>query len=463
MWRQRLMSPLLPSSESTQYLLQQYESIQKNCSTTLPVTTYGTTLSVASATASSSPVATGTTTGSLASSTCLGQLVEPFEDGYRSCFNISDTYNVSTGAIVAATGDALCDFHNSICLPLSCELDTLRDNPSCQDLADKYSTDTNNVTLTQLLAWNPKILGSCGFLNNVQRVCQSPPGGNFVPTGVIYAPTTAGSYYTTATPAEPTQSGTTSECGLFYDVVSGDTTYLSSATQSLFVCEYCLYLLLRALLNSGSKWRHYFRPSISQHIRKVSPPKTSHALWDNCTNLWLDNSVCVAPVTKSSTSTDGKCGPSNGNTLCPGVDSWIILLIAYSCCSISGYCGTTSDYCSAGNCVSGACQSTVATTNGTCGSAWGDTTCSNPSFGSCCSIYGYCGDGSDYCGPGHCYSGECDGADGGLSINGECGPSFAGNKTCVGTQFGECCSTAGYCGSSADYCAAGNCYSGACL
>lgn len=130
MWRQRLMSPLLPSSESTQYLLQQYESIQKNCSTTLPVTTYGTTLSVASASASSSPVATGTTTGSLASSTCLGQLVEPFEDGYRSCFNISDTYNVSTGAIVAATGDALCDFHNSICLPLSCELDTLRDNPS---------------------------------------------------------------------------------------------------------------------------------------------------------------------------------------------------------------------------------------------------------------------------------------------------------------------------------------------
>ncbi|KAJ5803890.1 uncharacterized protein N7518_000193 [Penicillium psychrosexuale] len=33
--------------------------------------------------------------------------------------------------------------------------------------------------------------------------------------------------------------------------------------------------------------------------------------------------------------------------------------------------GATSDYCSAGNCISGACETTVATTNGTCGPSWG--------------------------------------------------------------------------------------------
>lgn len=81
---------------------------------------------------------------------------------------------------------------------------------------------------------------------------------------------------------------------------------------------------------------------------------------------------------------------------------------------------------------------------------------------SCCSMYGYCGDGKDFCGPGICFSGNCDPDTGGPSINGECGPSFAGNKTCTGTQFGDCCSVNGYCGSSDDYCGSGNCYSGAC-
>lgn len=133
MWRQRLMSPLLPNGEHTDYLLQQYDAIQSNCSTALPVTTYGTTLSVASATAtvaqSTNIATTSTTSVSSASSTCFGQLIQPF-NSYRSCFNISDTYNVSTGAIVAATGDYGCGFDSAICLPFPCEIDAVWDNPS---------------------------------------------------------------------------------------------------------------------------------------------------------------------------------------------------------------------------------------------------------------------------------------------------------------------------------------------
>ena len=48
------------------------------------------------------------------------------------------------------------------------------------------------------------------------------------------------------------------------------------------------------------------------------------------------------------------------------------------------------------------------------------------------------------------------------STTGECGPLFADNKTCTGTQFGVCCSTSGFCGNSTDYCGVGNCYDGAC-
>ena len=133
MWRQRLMSPLLPKGEHTEYLLKQYDAIQSNCSTSLAVTTYGTTLSVATATAtvadSTNVAASSTASASPASTSCLGQLIQPF-DKYQSCFTISDTYNVSTGAIVAATGDQSCEFYSPICLPLPCEIDVVWDHPS---------------------------------------------------------------------------------------------------------------------------------------------------------------------------------------------------------------------------------------------------------------------------------------------------------------------------------------------
>lgn len=49
-------------------------------------------------------------------------------------------------------------------------------------------------------------------------------------------------------------------------------------------------------------------------------------------------------------------------------------------------------------------------------------------------------------------SGDCATDNGGPSLDGSCGPTFAGNKTCTGTQFGSCCSNYGYCGSGSDYC-----------
>ncbi|KAI2622925.1 carbohydrate-binding module family 18 [Hypomontagnella submonticulosa] len=41
------------------------------------------------------------------------------------------------------------------------------------------------------------------------------------------------------------------------------------------------------------------------------------------------------------TSDDGRCGPDNGNTVCGATE----------CCSASGYCGTTSAYCNAPDCL----------------------------------------------------------------------------------------------------------------
>lgn len=213
-------------------------------------------------------------------------------------------------------------------------------------------------------------------------------------------------------------------CGLYYNVVAGDT------------CQ-------QVCLAHGISFTE---------LRKLNTYLNSE-----CTNLWLGYSVCVAKVAPAPQSTNGLCGPDNRFATCEGT-SW------GDCCSLSGFCGSGDAYCGPGHCHSGACigpQEGV-TTNGTCGPSWDDLTCDNPSFGPCCSVYGYCGSGPDFCGPGNCYSGKCDPDIGGPSINGECGPLFAGNKTCVGTQFGKCCSINGYCGSTDDYCRGSACYSGAC-
>jgi len=120
-------------------------------------------------------------------------------------------------------------------------------------------------------------------------------------------------------------------------------------------------------------------------------------------------------TTKSSkpTSTNGKCGKDNNNTVCP----------SGQCCSKYGYCGTSEKHCGS-NCQSkfGKCFNTTTTTttikkttttksskptstNGECGKNNGNIHC--PS-GKCCSKYGYCGTGEKYCGSG-CQSkfGKC--------------------------------------------------------
>lgn len=50
----------------------------------------------------------------------------------------------------------------------------------------------------------------------------SPPGGEYEFPSPVFAPTSA-SYYTTATPALPTHTGTTENCGKYYDTRPGDT------------------------------------------------------------------------------------------------------------------------------------------------------------------------------------------------------------------------------------------------
>jgi len=86
-------------------------------------------------------------------------------------------------------------------------------------------------------------------------------------------------------------------------------------------------------------------------------------------------------------STDGKCGPKNGNKICPNNE----------CCSQYGYCGSTFEYCDSG-CQTGfgKCNNVEneISTDGRCGPNYGNKTCPDDL---CCSKHGYCGNTPEYC------------------------------------------------------------------
>ncbi|KAF2865856.1 hypothetical protein BDV95DRAFT_599244 [Massariosphaeria phaeospora] len=130
-------------------------------------------------------------------------------------------------------------------------------------------------------------------------------------------------------------------------------------------------------------------------------------------------SSAPAPTGTKKASTDATCGGTGGFT-CQGSTFG-------NCCSASGWCGTTADYCGTG------CQSTFGTcgtsggvssavssvrpvttrtsaapapsstnkvsADGTCGGTTGNT-CQGSSFGNCCSQYGWCGSTTGHCGTG---------------------------------------------------------------
>ncbi|PVH76630.1 carbohydrate-binding module family 18 protein, partial [Cadophora sp. DSE1049] len=424
----RLESPFLPVVEYTDYLLDQWKDIQAVCSTSIPVTTKSSTLYVGPATSTtptSGPVSTEmpTTTKSVppAATTCPGQLVKTADQNGLpfGCAYIAEKYGVSTGSVIFATNDNLCDVDTTICLPLPCQTARIGFTESCESLVKKYATEANSLSQDLFLSWNPNIIGFCQNLLGSQYVCKGPPGGQVSLDAPVYNPTGTTGYYSTAVPPQPTSTGTTESCGLYHSVVQGDI---------------CQTICLR------------YGISFDQLLA------INTQLLPDCSNLWLGYSYCVYTVSEPLVSTDGSCGTQHNNAQCKGSGFG-------NCCNQSGTCGSGTAYCAADVCQSGACLDGTLSPDGSCGPSNHHYVCSD---GSCCSIYGFCGNGEDFCGPGNCYSGACDPDEGGISVDGSCGPLFAGNKTCTGSQFGACCSSSGFCGDSDEYCKGDNCHSGAC-
>jgi hypothetical protein len=170
-WRQRLISPFLTPGNWTQFRIDQFDSLQKNCSTSMPYTTSEATLFVSVAGTTPTPTIGGGTTGVGATATCTGRVVRPSETPLF-CNNLADRYNISTGELKIITKSSGCQFAGAICIPLPCNTQVIKTyTETCKGLAAQLSNATHPVTIEQFMAWNPYLEGSCDEITLDQRIC----------------------------------------------------------------------------------------------------------------------------------------------------------------------------------------------------------------------------------------------------------------------------------------------------
>jgi hypothetical protein len=121
-WRQRLLSPFLTSGNWTKFRIDQFESLQKDCSTSMPYITSKPTLFVGEATLKPTPTPTTSgaiTTGVAATVTCTGRVIRPSVTP-QYCNKLVDMYKVSSGDLKIITKNEGCEFTGAICIPLPC-------------------------------------------------------------------------------------------------------------------------------------------------------------------------------------------------------------------------------------------------------------------------------------------------------------------------------------------------------
>ncbi|KZM26021.1 chitin binding [Ascochyta rabiei] len=221
--------------------------------------------------------------------------------------------------------------------------------------------------------------------------------------------------------------------------------------------------------------------TLTQTVTGVSTATTTITdTVSSCTATAGSASSLIASSTVSSSVSTPTAGlPSSENGQCGSVAGQTCAGTALPCCSLYGYCGGTDIYCLTtegcqtgyGNCtapsqVSSSSPPTPTSTvrvsiDGTCGGANGYV-CPGSGLGDCCSPYGWCGSSDSHCGAG-CQNafGICPGSTPigtaplptstlRVSLDGACGGTSG--QTCLGSNFGPCCSEYFFCGAEALYC-----------
>ncbi|OQE12254.1 hypothetical protein PENVUL_c001G06580 [Penicillium vulpinum] len=194
---------------------------------------------------------------------CLSESTYTVVSG-DNCIAISQAQNVSTGALIALN-NLLPDCSNlnagaSLCLPQACEIYTVQSGDTCASI-----TNATGISFVQFTSWNPTINSYCTNLIADQEVCVGQAGEVWTGTTIPGASTTQIGVYATTTVAAPSNLayGTTTDCGKYYDVQSGDDCSLIALNNTITIS------LFKAI-----------NPSVNT----------------DCTNLVPGLSYCVFPV-----------------------------------------------------------------------------------------------------------------------------------------------------------------------
>ncbi|KAJ5113891.1 carbohydrate-binding module family 50 protein [Penicillium angulare] len=167
------------------------------------------------------------------SALCLSGITYTVVSG-DNCEVIAENYGVSTGTLIAIN-DLYVDCTNLgigqvLCIPPSCTTYVVEGGDTCNKIANSTST-----SFQQLVAWNPALGSYCTNLLSGENICVSPPGGVQNLTTIAGATATQTGIYatTTASRPNPVATGTTLDCGKYYQVSSGDNCQLISLNQTI--------------------------------------------------------------------------------------------------------------------------------------------------------------------------------------------------------------------------------------
>lgn len=184
-----------------------------------------------------------------------------------TCAVLAEQYSISEYSVLTSNPNlADCNIpKNSIlCLPQACTTYTIATNDTCDSVAALAGSSAGTtVTTTQIQSFNPDLGTYCQLmpLRVGKQICISPNGG-FPNVGATTGAQPSATPTALAPIPTPTVSGSTSACGRWYQVQSGD------------ICQ-------TVALGNNVAFTDFLtlNPEIDA----------------NCTNLWLNYYYCVAP------------------------------------------------------------------------------------------------------------------------------------------------------------------------
>ncbi|KAL4958979.1 uncharacterized protein BDV14DRAFT_194147 [Aspergillus stella-maris] len=243
-------------------LASQFASLTSSCNATGMYSTTSPTSYAINATATTTSAPTATTPAT----SCTGSYTVQEGD---ECNSVALELGVSTYDLLYTNDlDIYCQnfasaVNSTLCVPPGCDTHVWQGSDSCESVVNTL----HGVTVPEFLSWNPNFNSLCqnsvNFLNYV--VCVSPPGGYLNSSTTDTANSTG--YTGGATTALPVptnaMNGSNTDCGYWYTVVEGDQCALISVQFSLSLEDF-----------------YFLNPKIDA----------------NCTNLWLGEAYCVAPV-----------------------------------------------------------------------------------------------------------------------------------------------------------------------